>query len=94
MLRHDMGHSVKRTVETGTEVLWYQCLLENFSQRESNAKALFTIIVVENPHILPFFDDITSLPYFENFQPIISPVNKDFLFDCVNFIVEPLRVSV
>ena len=29
-----------------------------------------------------------------NFEPIISPVNRDFLFDRVNFIVEPLRVSV
>ena len=28
-----------------------------------------------------------------NFEPIIPPVNWDFLFDRVNFIVEPLRVS-
>ena len=78
MLRHDMGHSVKRTVETGTEVLWYKCLLENFSQRESNAKALFTIIVVENPHILQFLDDITSLPYFDEFLANYLPCKQGF----------------
>ena len=28
-LRHDMGHSVKRTVEIGAVASWYQFLLEN-----------------------------------------------------------------
>ena len=41
--RHDMGHSVKMTVEIGAVALWYQFLLEYF----------LYIKVVENPHILP-----------------------------------------
>ena len=44
---------------------------------------------------LSIFDDVTSLTYFDFwwvFEPIVSPDNKDFLFDLVNFIVEPLRV--
>ena len=29
-----------------------------------------------------------------NFEPMISPVNRDFQFDVVHVFVEPLRVSV
>ena len=31
MLRHDMGHSVKRTAVIRAGALWYQLLLEKFS---------------------------------------------------------------
>ena len=54
-LRHDMGHSVRRTVEIGAVALWYQFLLEKVSQRVNIAKALFSIIDVENPPISPCF---------------------------------------
>ena len=53
MLRNDMGHSVKRTVEIRAVALWYHLLLEKFSKHVNIAKALFSIIVVENPHIFP-----------------------------------------
>ena len=45
---------------------------------------------------LSLFGDITSLTFqfLMNSESIVSPVNRDFLFDWVNFIVEPLRVSV
>ena len=54
-LRHDMGHSIKRTDEVGAVALWYQFLLEKFLKLVNIAKALFSIIVVENLHILPCF---------------------------------------
>ena len=31
MLRHDMGHSVKRTAEIGAVAMWYQFVLAKFS---------------------------------------------------------------
>ena len=96
------GTYVKRTVEIGAVALWYQFLLDKNAWSVNIAKALFPIVVVKNPHILPCF--VTFLRHnfinihvfwlLTNFEPIISPVNRDILFDWVNFIMEPLRVSV
>ena len=75
-------------------------MLPKFSKSTNIAKALFSIYLVENPHTLPclpLFDckrSSTSFDLFLNFEPIISPVNRDFLFGLVSFVIDPLRVSV
>ena len=61
--------------------------LENISLRVNIAKALVSIIAVENPHIVPCFvsygrhEVINIFRHLMNFEPIISPVNRDVLFD-------------
>ena len=96
ILRHVIGPSIKRTVEIGAVVLCYQ----DFQRAQILQKHCFQFILLKTrTHYLalPLFDRKRSLTYFDlflNFEPIISPVNRDFLLDLVNFVIEPLRVSV
>ena len=65
-------------------------MLPKFSKSTNIAKALFPIYLVENPRTLPCFATfslqkvINIFQPFLNFETIISPVNRDFLFDLVN----------
>ena len=54
MLHNFIGPSVKRTFEIGAVALWYQIVLGKFSELGIIVKALFSINLVRNPHILPF----------------------------------------
>ena len=71
-LRHGMGHSVKRTVKIGAVVSWYQFLLEILQ------KHYFQLLLSKT---LTVYIALSLFDFLMNFQPIISPVNKDFLFD-------------
>ena len=55
MLRDFMGHSVKTTVEILAVPMWDLFVLTKFSWRLNIANALYSINIVENPHILPRF---------------------------------------
>ena len=84
-------HSVKRTVEIGAVALWYLFMLAKLSRRVNIAKTLFWSYLDENPHILPCFVTFWRHNVIEIFQllmyfgQIISPVNRDFVLDRVNF---------
>ena len=95
-----MGHWVKRTVEIGAVALWYQFMLEKISCHVNIAKALFSINLVKNPHILSCFftfwrHNLINFSWIlMNLEPIISPVQMNLQFDLVNLIMVLLRVSV
>ena len=83
-LRHDMGHSVKRTVEIGFVVPFSAGKI--FIARKYCKSNYFQLLLSKT---LTLYLALLILT-FVNFKPIISPVNRDFLFDEVNPIVEPL----
>ena len=82
-------------VEIGAVALWYKFLLvKDFIARIFIAKAPFSIINVKNTNFLPLHNVIKIFRILMISESIISPVNRNFLFDWLNFIVKPLRVSV
>ena len=76
-LRHDMGHSVKRSVELGAVALWYHFVLGKLSQLANIAKENLNWCCWK-PHILSCFLTFSwhnaICSFMINFEPIILPV--------------------